>query len=258
MDSLLRLGREYGSLFALLAFLCTVLIFATGAVNYEWQWWRVPEYIKGPGEGISAGPLLLGLAVTLEISSLSMVFAIILGMGAALLRLSDSVTGRFISYIYIESIRNTPLIVQIFVMYFAVSPIFGFSAFTSAVTALSLFEGAYISEIIRAGVVSIRKGQWEAALSLGMGRFHVYRYIVLPQALRRVLPPLTGQGISLIKDSALVSTISIYDLTMMGQSIVSETFLTFEIWFTVAVMYLTLTVALSFLSGYIEKRFNVH
>jgi len=228
------------------------------ALNYDWQWDRVPGFIISCDGAFSAGPLLRGLAVTLQISAVSMIFAVILGLVSALLRLSGSFTGRIVSYIYIESIRNTPLIVQIFVMYFAVAPLFNIGAFGSAVTALSLFEGAYISEIIRAGIVSIRRGQWEAAMSLGMGRMQVYRYIILPQAVRRVLPPLTGQGVSLIKDSALVSTISIYDLTMRGQSIVSDTFLTFEIWFTVAAMYLCLTVSLSFLSGCIEKRVNVH
>lgn len=258
MDKLIRLGRLYGSLFLASAVLLAAIFLATGALNYDWQWGRVPGYIFNCGESFRAGPLLLGLYVTLKISAASMVFAVIFGLGAALLRLSGSVTGRFISYIYIESIRNTPLIVQIFVMYFAIAPLFNISAFVSAVTALSLFEGAYMSEIIRAGIVSIRRGQWEAALSLGMGRFQGYRHVILPQALRRVLPPLTGQGVSLVKDSALVSTISIYDLTMVGQSIVSDTFLTFEIWFTVAVMYLALTVTLSLLSGYIEKRLNVH
>lgn len=187
-----------------------------------------------------------------------MLFAFIAGLVSALLRLSDSVVARFISYCYIESIRNTPLIVQIFFMYFAVAPIFNISAFVSAVTALSLFEGAYLSEIMRAGILSIRKGQWEAAWSLGLGKIQTYRYVILPLAMRRVLPPLTGQGVSLIKDSALVSTISIYDLTMVGQSIVSDTFLSFEVWFTVAILYLMMTVPLSLFSGFIERRFNVY
>ncbi|MCK7516179.1 MAG: amino acid ABC transporter permease [Desulfobacterales bacterium] len=218
----------------------------------------MPSYILSFQSGFKAGPLLQGVFVTLQISLAGIVFALILGLVSALLRLSDSLVAKFIAYCYIESIRNTPLIVQIFFMYFAVAPIFDISAFASAVTALSLFEGAYLSEIMRAGILSIRKGQWEAAWSLGLGRMQTYRHIVLPQAMRRVLPPLTGQGVSLIKDSALVSTISIYDLTMVGQSIVSDTFLSFEIWFTVALLYLMMTVPLSLFSGYVEKRFNVH
>jgi len=232
--------------------------FSVSRLDYDWQWGRIPGYILSFQNGFKIGPLLHGVYVTLQISLASIVFALILGLISALFRLSDSFVAKFTAYCYIESIRNTPLIVQIFFMYFAVAPLFNISAFASAVTALSLFEGAYISEIMRAGILSIRKGQWEASLSLGLGKFQAYRYIILPQAMRRVLPPLTGQGVSLIKDSALVSTISIYDLTMTGQSIVSDTFLSFEIWFTVALLYLMMTVPLSLFSGYVEKRFNVH
>jgi len=232
--------------------------FTVRNLDYDWQWYRIPDYIFLIKDGFKTGPLLHGVYVTIQISLVSIVFAFLLGLISALFRMSDSFVARFISYVYIESIRNTPLIVQIFFMYFAVAPIFDISAFTSAVTALSLFEGAYLSEIIRAGILSIRKGQWEAAWSLGLGRIQTYRFVILPLAMRRVLPPITGQGVSLIKDSALVSTISIYDLTMVGQSIVSDTFLSFEVWFTVAVLYLMMTVPLSLLSGQVEKKFAVH
>ncbi|MBN2397745.1 MAG: amino acid ABC transporter permease, partial [Deltaproteobacteria bacterium] len=109
-------------------------------------------------------------------------------------------------------------------------------------------------EIFRAGIVSIERGQWEAASSLGMTRPSIYRHVIIPQAVRRVLPPLAGQVISLIKDSALVSTIAIYDLTMQGQAIIAETFLTFEIWFAVAALYFTMTAAISYLAHRIEGR----
>lgn len=239
-----------------------VLVFAAalsgGNLNYEWNWDRVPEYIFGYGDrGIYAGPLVKGLVVTVEISLLSMIIAFIIAVVTALFRLSGSFTARFISYWYIETIRNTPLLIQIFFMYFVIAPILDINAFFSAVIALALFEGAYASEIFRAGILSIRKGQWEAACSLGLSRLQSYRYVILPQALRRVLPPLTGQGVSLIKDSALVSTVSIFDLTMQGQKIVSETFLTFEIWFTVALIYLLMTGSLSMFSSWLEKRYAV-
>ena len=123
--------------------------------------------------------------------------------------------------------------------------------------ALSLFEGAYVSEIFRAGIISIEKGQWEAAHSLGLSTVDTYRYIILPQAIKRILPPLTSQAVSLIKDSALVSTIAIYDLTMQAQVIISETFLTFEIWFTVAAIYMILTVTLSTVADIMEQRLKV-
>jgi polar amino acid transport system permease protein len=128
---------------------------------------------------------------------------------------------------------------------------------TAAILALSLFEGAYASEIYRAGIVSIDRGQWEAAHSLGLGRFHTYRYIILPQAIRRILPPLTSQAISLIKDSSLVSVLAVYEMTMQANAIVAETFLVFEIYFAIAAIYLVLTVALSQLVSLMERRFKV-
>lgn len=131
------------------------------------------------------------------------------------------------------------------------------SGFWAAVIALSLFEGAYASEIIRAGITSIDKGQWEAARSIGMEPYAMYRHIILPQAIRRVLPPLTSQAISLIKDSALVSTIAILDLTQRGRMIDAETFLTFEVWFTVAAIYLVITLALSGIVRFLEQRYTV-
>jgi polar amino acid transport system permease protein len=175
-----------------------------------------------------------------------------------LFRLSHSFTARALARGYLELIRNTPLLIQLFFIYFVLAPVVNMDAFTSAVLALSLFEGAYASEILRAGIVSIHKGQWEAAYSLGISTYHSYRYIILPQAFRRILPPLTSQGISLIKDSALVSTIAIYDLTMQGQAIVAETFLTFEIWFTVATIYLVITVSLSLLVQVMETKMSKH
>ena len=144
-----------------------------------------------------------------------------------------------------------------FFLYFVLAPIFDLNRFYAAILALSLFEGAYASEIFRAGIVSIHQGQWEAAYSLGLSTFHTYRYIVLPQAVRRILPPLTGQAISLIKDSALVSTIAVYDLTMQGRAIIAETFLTFEIWFTIAAMYLMVTVTLSLVVNIMEYHFKI-
>jgi polar amino acid transport system permease protein len=150
-----------------------------------------------------------------------------------------------IARIYLELIRNTPLIVQLFFMYFVIAPLVDMDGWTAAVIALSMFEGAYASEIIRGGIVSLPPGQWEAAYSIGLERRDALRYIILPQSIRRVLPPLVGQAISLIKDSALVSTIAIYDLTMRGQVIVAETFLAFEIWFVVAGIYLIITISLS-------------
>ncbi len=232
----------------------------SGAENlgYNWQWSRVPRYLLSRGaEGWQAGPLLQGVGLTLQISLVSLLLSFIIGLLTALLRLSQSPLGRWVAWVYLELIRNTPLLIQIFIIYFVFAPVLDIGRFTSAILALSLFEGAYASEIIRAGILAIPAGQWEAGATLGLTRAQSYRLIILPQALRKMLPPLTSQGISLIKDSALVSTIAIYDLTMQGQQIVAETFLTFEIWFSVAALYLLLTLSLSVLVSFLEQRLQL-
>ena len=233
-----------------------ILTVSSSNMNYNWQWYRVPGYIftYSADGSLEAGRLLKGLGVTVRISAISLVLAFIIGMITALLRLSSSFAARVVSRIYLELIRNTPLLIQLFVIYFVISPVFNISPFVSAILALSLFEGAYASEMIRGGINAIPKGQWESAYSLGMSSIDTYRYIILPQTFKQVLPPLTGQAVSLIKDSALVSTIAIFDLTMAGQAIISETFLTFEIWFTVALIYLLMTISISTFVHYLEKR----
>jgi len=230
----------------------------TERLGYNWQWYRITQYILSSANGdFFAGPLLHGLIVTLRITAMSLLLAFIFGLVTALFRLSNSFLARVLARGYLECIRNTPLLVQLFFIYFVLSPVFDMSRFASAVLALSLFEGAYASEIFRSGIVSLQRGQWEAAYSLGLSTFHNYRYIILPQAIRRVLPPLTNQAISLVKDSALVSTIAIYDLTMQGRAIIAETYLTFEIWFTIAAIYLLITVSLSVVVNTMEKRIGV-
>ncbi|MEZ4527177.1 MAG: amino acid ABC transporter permease [Desulfobacterales bacterium] len=227
-------------------------------LGYNWQWYRVPGYILSFDTGqFVRGPLLEGLQVTLQITVLSLGLASVFGLATAFLRLAPSFFGRIMARLYLELIRNTPLLVQLFFIYFVLGPILDISRFASAVLALSLFEGAYASEIFRAGIVSIEQGQWEAARSLGMNTASTYRHIILPQAIPRILPPLTGQTVSLIKDSALVSTIAIYDLTMQAQAIISETWLTFELWFTVAGIYLMLTIPLSLCANLMEKYLRV-
>jgi polar amino acid transport system permease protein len=123
------------------------------------------------------------------------------------------------------------------------------------VAALAVFTGAYVAEIVRAGISSIHKGQMEAGRSLGMTSAQTMRYVILPQAFKRVLPPLAGQFINLIKDSSLVSVISITDLTKAGREVVSSTFSPFEVWFTVALLYLVLTGTLSFLVRRLEVKY---
>ena len=197
-------------------------------------------------------------------------------MGAAigLFRVSRSLFRRLIGGTYVELIRNLPPLVIIFIFYFFVGdqilPLLGveefirnssertqaifavffappslFTAFLSALITLSIFEGAYITEIVRAGIQSIEKGQWEASAALGFSRRQQMRYVVLPQAVQRILPPLAGQLISTIKDSAIVSVISIQELTFQAMELMSSTYLTFEIWITITIMYLMLTLSCS-------------
>ncbi len=227
-------------------------------LGYNWQWFQIPRFLFSfEGGHLTSGPLLRGLLITIKITGVSLLFAVLAGFITALLRLSKSFSGKILGFLYIEIIRNTPLLIQLFFIYFVISPILDISRFASAVIALSLFEGAYISEIFRSGILSIDKGQWEAARSLGLRPFHIYSKIILPQAVARILPPLTGQAVSLIKDSALVSTIAIYDLTMEGRVIISETYLTFEIWFTIALIYLMLTVSISLFVKRMENQLKV-
>lgn len=227
-------------------------------IGYNWQWYRIPKYLFSVTEaGIAAGPLLQGLKITLVISLVSLVPALLFGLITAMLRLSDSFVARGLAIFYLETSRNTPLLIQIFFIYFVLGPALGLDRLPSAIIALSLFEGAYASEIFRSGIESVAAGQVEAARSIGLTTFATYRHIIIPQAIRTVLPPLTSQAISLVKDSALVSTIAIYDLTMQAQALVAESYLTFEIWFTVAAIYLMITVILSLLVGILEKRLKL-
>jgi polar amino acid transport system permease protein len=248
---------DIGQFLLLLALIFWFFSRSVQEMGYQWQWYQIPRYLYVWDEsGFVAGPLLYGLGVTVKISAISLVFAFVIGLVTALLRLSSSIPGKVVSRLYLEISRNTPLLIQLFFLYFVMGPILGLDRFWAAVLALSLFEGAYASEIFRSGIVSVEKGQWEASHSLGLSYKHAYRFIVFPQAVRRVLPPLASQAISLIKDSALVSTIAVYDLTMEAQALISETFLTFELWFTVALMYLVITVSLSILVSYLEKRLS--
>lgn len=248
---------DTGKFLLLMTVLLWVINIGTQQLGYNWQWYRIPQYfIEVTDQGYSWGLLLLGLGVTLQITGISLILMLIIGLATALLRQSNSWAGQGIARVYMELIRNSPLLIQIFFIYFVVAPIVGMSGFWAAVIALSLFEGAYASEIFRAGITSIDKGQWEAAKSLGMPAGSMYWHIILPQAIRRVLPPLTSQAVSLIKDSALVSTVAILDLTQRGRMIDAETFLTFEIWFTVAAIYLVITLTLSMVVRMLEKRSN--
>tara|TARA_Y100000588_G_scaffold90501_1_gene97426 strand:+ start:18 stop:848 length:831 start_codon:yes stop_codon:yes gene_type:complete len=231
-----------------------LLLRGAAEMNYVWQWHRVPQYIYKVIDGeLIFGPLIDGLMVTLEIGVYSIVLGLVIGLVTAFLRLSDSYSGRLLATVYLELVRNTPLLIQLFVFYFVLGPIFEIDRFWVAVLCISFFEGSFAAEIIRGGILSVPKGQVEAGASLGLSRAATYRYITLPQALPIILPPLAGILVNLIKHSAIVSVIAVFDLTTSGLDIISETFMAFEIWITVASMYLVITISLSIVISRFER-----
>lgn len=202
----------------------------------------------------AAGPLAWGLWTTLWISVVSGAFGLLIGLFAGLCRLSSNPTLRDLSTVYVELVRGTPLLVQIFIFYFFIGTVLNLSREFAGVAALALFTGAYVAEIVRAGVQSIAKGQGEAARSLGLNTSQSMRHVILPQAFKRVLPPLAGQFISLVKDTSLVSVIAITELTKSGREAITTSFSTFEIWFCVAGLYLLINLPLSHFASRLERR----
>ena len=200
------------------------------------------------------GPILNGLWVTLKISFFAAILTFIIGTIVAFMKLSSYQFLKDIATVYITIVRGTPLLVQIFLFYFIVANIFELDRFIAGVLALGIFFGAYMAEVLRGAIQSIDKGQLEAANSLGISKFQAMRYIILPQAFKRALPTLVGEMIALVKDSSLVSVISITDLTKVGKEIVANTFSTFETWIVIALVYLSITSVLSFIGHRLEKR----
>ena len=202
----------------------------------------------------AAGPLAWGLWTTLWLSVVSGALGLVIGLIAGLCRLSNNPTLRDLSTVYVELVRGTPLLVQIFIFYFFIGTVLNLSREFAGVAALALFTGAYVAEIVRAGVQSIAKGQNEAARSLGLNAGQSMRHVILPQAFKRVLPPLAGQFISLVKDTSLVTVIAITELTKSGREAITTSFSTFEIWFCVAGLYLLINLPLSHLASRLERR----
>lgn len=198
--------------------------------------------------------LIDGLIMTVKISILSIIFGTLVGIAGALARISKNGALNLIANAYVEWIRNTPLLIQILFIYFGVGIFFSLTPLFASVVALSVFAGAYITEIIRAGIQSVHKGQREAALSIGMTEWQAMCLVVLPQAIRRILPPLAGQFITLIKDSSLVSVIAVTDLTYVAKNIVTTTFRAFEVWLAIACFYFVLSFALSLAVRRLERR----
>lgn len=204
-------------------------------------------------------PLLLkGAGVTLEITALAVGLGLLIGMFVGVARLANSRLIRGLAAVYVDCIRGTPLLVQIFIVYFALPQLIGhrIDPFMAAVGACSINSGAYVAEIFRAGIQSIDKGQMEASRALGLSWFKAMRFVIMPQAFKRIIPPLGNEFIAMLKDSSLVSVIGFEELTRTGQLIISRTYASFEIWTAVAIIYLVMTIAISRLVALLEKRFN--
>jgi polar amino acid transport system permease protein len=210
------------------------------------------------------GLLIIGLWLTLKLSVIATILGIIIGIAGGLARLSSNPAAKWTTVVYVELIRGSPLLVQILIWYFVIGTVVNdllayygigrISAFWYGVASLACFAGAYVTEIVRAGIQSIHKGQTEAARSLGMSYAQSMRHIIMPQALRRILPPLAGQFISLIKDSSLLGIIAIRELTKAAREIVTTTLQPFEIFLMCALLYLVLTFTLSMFVQNLEKR----
>lgn len=203
--------------------------------------------------------LLTGAKLTVQLTAVSVFFGIILGTLTGIARISKT-PFRYLAAAYIDVIRGTPLLVQTFIIFYGLPSLIQrpIPAYFAAVLALSINSGAYVGEIVRAGIQSLDKGQWEAAASLGLSSFQTMRYIILPQAFRRILPPLGNEFIALLKDSSLVSVIALEELVRKGQLIIGRTFRPFEIWLAVAVIFFIMTFTVSRFVDLLERRITRH
>ncbi|WP_439523793.1 amino acid ABC transporter permease [Marivita sp.] len=228
------------------------------AMGYNWQWYRIPQYFYTVTEdGFQWGEISTGLVKTLTLSATAFALAIFLGLITALLRLSGLVVCTAVAIGFLELIRNIPLLVLLYLFYYVLGPIFGFDRYWASILCLAVFHSVLISEIFRAGINAVHKGQWEAATSIGMSRGQAYRYIILPQSVRFMLPPMTGEAVHMVKSSAIVSVIAVAELTTIGRNIISDTYMSFEIWFTIAAVYMAVTLILSVGVSFVEKRYAV-
>jgi len=275
---------------AVIGFIVYVVYRVDTVLVYNWYWGFIPDYILRWDEELgryAPNLLLKGLFTTFRLAVWSLLLASLIGVIMGVMRTSKRLFPRMVSRLYVEFVRNMPPVVFLFIFYFFISsqliPILGideisvraspttlvflemalgppelFSNVISGIICLAIFEAAYITEIVRAGIQSIDRGQIEAGQSIGLSQFQVLRWIVLPQAVQRMVPPLAGQFITLIKDSSLVSLISIQELTFLAQEVAYSTQYVFEIWIFVAVMYFFICYLLAWLFGRLEKRLSVY
>lgn len=209
---------------------------------------------------IEAFPFLLqGLKITAFITVSSLFFGFIIGLIMALFKLSNVKLLYWISKVFVDAIRGTPILVQLYFIYFGLTsfPFISMEPITAGIVTVSINAGAYISEIIRAGILSIEKGQTEAARSLGLNSLQTMRYVILPQALRRMLPTFANQAIISLKDTSLLSVIGIAELTQKTEVAIARSYEVFTLWLLAGVMYFVLIYLLTLLSNFLERRYKI-
>lgn len=242
----IRLSRVVNVLLVA-ALVAGVVFFSVSRLSYRFDW----SFLAGYAEKIQRG-----FQATLLISLFSLFFAAAIGVAAALALQGRILFFKYLARLYIEVVRGTPFLVQIIFAYYIIATAFGFGdKYVLAVLILSVFSGSYITEIIRGGMQSVQESQWMSARSLGMSRTQIYRHVVFPQVMRRILPALAGQLSSLIKDSSLLSVIAVSELTQNILEIDSITFRTFEDLAFLAAGYLVITLPISLASKYLERKF---
>lgn len=200
--------------------------------------------------------LLRATTITVELALLGVLAGIVIGTVVGLIRVNKPIILYQLATIYVEVIRGTPMLVQLVLIFYGLPQIIGYrlEPFTAAFLTFGINSGAYTSEIVRGGVQSIDRGQMEAARSLGMSYFQAMWYIILPQAFRRILPPLGNEFIILLKDTALAATVTLQELMRTGQIQVARTGQPFPIYITVALIYLAMTLPLSLVVRHLERR----
>ena len=274
---------------ALIAAIVFVWYRVDSVLAYRWNWSFVPHYLYRWDEEQQAwvaNLLMQGLYTTIRLALWGIVLAAIIGVVFGIMRTSRRLFPRMVSRVYVELIRNIPPLVFIFIFYFFISsqimPLLGIEEFVrnaspetlawlevlfgppklisnviSGIICLAMFEGAYVTEIVRAGIQSIPKTQTEAGFSIGLSRLQLMRYVILPQAVQRVVPPLAGQFITLVKDSSIVSLISIQELTFLAVETAVSTNRMFEVWITVAGLYFCVCWSCALLFDWMERRMAV-
>jgi polar amino acid transport system permease protein len=278
---------DYLILILVASFITFVWMRIDGTLNYKWNWSIIPNYIVRYDESTGhwvANLLLKGLIASIRVCIFASIFALVFGTILGVGRCANNLTIRMLARTYVEFLRNIPPVVVLFIFYFFLSEqlvaalgiekwaraiakqdnayiwefFFGdmrrFPSLISGIIVLALFESAFVGEIVRSGIQSIDRGQREAAKTIGLGRLDEMRFIILPQAFKKVLPPLANEFIALIKYSSIISLVSVQELTYSTVELVSSTRAIFEAWITTAIMYFVICFGLSLLFRRLESR----